>query len=189
MKKLFEVLFIFVFSFTFSGTLFSNSLNKNLEKEITTDFIRLYEINDNTTETVSANQVKTTTNHFVTKAADVSYTELKFDVALPITQKEISILNYKSDTVSRFSSISLDVETIPSFNVFPNPATDKLFVRFNGWSGEKEIKLIDLTGRSVFIMKSVEEINEINISSFPKGIYIINVKNEFHRVVQKIKIQ
>jgi len=189
MKKLFEVLFIFVFSVTFSGALLSNSLNKNLEKGIKTDFIRSYEINDNTTETDVTNQAKSKNSHIAVTPGDISYSEVLFDIAIPENQLEILMVNNNSDSIEHASSISLDEEIIASFNVFPNPAIEKLFVRFKGWKGIKEIKLLDITGRSVLIFKSGEELNEIDISTFPKGIYLIAVKNEFHYEVKKIKIQ
>jgi len=103
--------------------------------------------------------------------------------------KNNSEKGFKNGTTISSSSKTLEEKVVVSLNVFPNPATDKLFVRFNGWDGVKEIKLIDITGRSVFVLKSAEEIIEIDISSFPKGIYIINAINDFQRVTKKIKIQ
>lgn len=111
------------------------------------------------------------------------------DYVISITAAAESTFAKKSASIQDNSLNTIEENKEVSVIVFPNPATDKLIVRFNGWDGEKEIKLIDLTGRSVFLMKSVKEINEIDISSFPKGIYIINAKNEFHGVTKKIKIQ
>ena len=75
-----------------------------------------------------------------------------------------------------------------TLKVFPNPASDKLYIRFHGWDGEKEIKILDITGRSVYLLKSAEENLEIDISTLPKGIYLIHVKNKLQYVVNKIKI-
>ena len=99
------------------------------------------------------------------------------------------ISEFNTDTVANFSSISLDEKIINTFIVFPNPAIDKLFIRFNDWQGTKEIKLLDITGKSVFISKTDREFYEIDISNFPKGIYLIHIRNEFLQVVKKIKIQ
>lgn len=97
----------------------------------------------------------------------------------------------KDTTKNIQNSVSIFIEdkTEASFNVFPNPATEKLFVRFSNWMGVKEIKLLDITGRSVFLVKSIEDNYEIDITTFPKGIYLISVKNELNNVVRKIKIQ
>jgi len=189
MKKLFETLLIGMFSIVFSGSLFSNTFSANSEKGTKIDFIQPSEINENANENSDVNPVKSKNTHFVATAGDNSYSNLIFDIVTAENQFDISPVNTKNDTIARSSSILLDEETIASFNVFPNPATDKLFVRFYGWEGIKEIKLLDITGRSVLIFKSGKELNEIDISTFPKGIYLIATKNEFHYEVKKIKIQ
>jgi len=104
-------------------------------------------------------------------------------------QQNILIENYNNIIISSSSSIYLEEKSEVLFKVYPNPATEKLFVQFVGWEGEKEIKLLDITGRIVLIQKSLEEKNEIDISSFPKGIYLISAKNKSSYVVKKIKIQ
>jgi hypothetical protein len=151
-------------------------------------YIQPIKINENTNKNTIPNPVESKNTLYITSAGENSYSGLVFDIVAPENQIDISLLNSKNENISQSSTILLDEEIIASFNVFPNPASDKLFVRFNGWEGIKEIKMIDITGRSVLIFKSDEELNEIDISSFPKGIYLISVKNEFHYEVKKIKI-
>jgi len=189
MKKLFETLLIGIFSIVFSGSLFSNTFTGNSEQGIKTDFIQPYEINEISNENTLASELNSRNTPFLATTGENSYSILIHDLDIPENQVEISMVNTKIDTVVRSSSALLEEEAIASFNVFPNPVTDKLFLRFVGWEGKKEIKLLDITGRSVLITTSDKELNEIDISTFPKGIYLIAAKNEFHYVVKKIKIQ
>ncbi len=76
-----------------------------------------------------------------------------------------------------------------SFKVFPNPASEKLYIRFHGWDGEKEIKILDITGRTVMQFRSADQMTEIDISKLPKGVYLIHATNKTQHVVNKIKIQ
>ncbi|MBT6005455.1 MAG: PKD domain-containing protein, partial [Prolixibacteraceae bacterium] len=76
-----------------------------------------------------------------------------------------------------------------SFYAYPNPAYDKLFLQFNGWLGNKVIRLIDLTGKTVLLQKMSGTNVEIVVSSIPKGIYFIDANNGIHREIKKISIQ
>ncbi len=62
--------------------------------------------------------------------------------------------------------------------LYPNPATDKLFVVLKQNIPEvKDIEILDMTGRVVYITKK-QELNEtysIDISDLPKGLYIIRI--------------
>jgi hypothetical protein len=180
MKKLFEALFIFVFSFAFSGSLFSNSINKHPENGIS--------VSD--TVNIIANLSDTDKRIRISLKTGAGSSAFDDNSARDEDYHNVTINpgNIKSAVSYTPASIALE-EKSESYKVFPNPATEKLFIQFNGWEGIKEIKLRDITGRSVFQLKSINEINEIDISSFPKGIYLIDVKNEKYHVVKKIKIQ
>lgn len=174
MKKRFEILLFFIFSFTFSGSLYANTINKILINNSSSDSRINVEINDNLN---SENWQNTSINYSVAeKMANGFSTD--------------SVAKNDLFTVSSYSS-SISIENVNEvfLKVFPNPATEKLFIQFNGWGGVKEITLLDITGRSVFMRKSVDDNYEVDISSLPKGIYLISAKNESNHVVKKIKIQ
>ena len=173
MKRRIEILLFFIFSFAFSGSLFSNSINKNLKNNFIYDSRFNNEINDNEK---SENWQNTSINYEIEKSVNVSSTD--------------SVSKNDLFTVTSFSS-SISIENLNEvfLKVFPNPASEKLFIQFNGWEGVKEITLLDITGRSVFMRKSVDDNYEVDISSLPKGIYLISAKNETNHVVKKIKIQ
>jgi len=64
-----------------------------------------------------------------------------------------------------------------SLLVYPNPGSDRLFIELDGWEGEKVIRLIDMTGRTVQRKTLSESRLVIDISSLPKGIYLIDANN------------
>jgi sugar lactone lactonase YvrE len=68
-----------------------------------------------------------------------------------------------------------------SFEVFPNPATDKITIRTNGLG---TLEILNTVGQTV-ITQSANEHNEINVSKLAKGVYTI----KFNAVSQKLVIK
>ena len=77
-------------------------------------------------------------------------------------------------------------------NIFPNPATDKISVKFKKiFFGEPvQISVYNLLGRKVYetIFKADYEndVCKINCKDFTKGVYFIEVRNENKAMVMKI---
>ena len=61
----------------------------------------------------------------------------------------------------------------PRISIFPNPATD--FTRIQSPLIIKEIQIFDVTGRLVTSYRSEMEKIDINVSSFPFGMYIVKL--------------
>jgi len=64
--------------------------------------------------------------------------------------------------------------------IYPNPTFDYV----NVWSIEpiEDITIIDTYGRSLLKTKD----NKINISKFPKGLYIINIKTKENNIIKEV---
>jgi hypothetical protein len=87
-------------------------------------------------------------------------------------------------------SYKIDVSSITSIqelqgvvSVFPNPATQKVFVR--GAKAGISIKIFDAKGLLINSEISTGFVHEINMSTHPKGIYIVRVSDA---VIKLIKI-
>ena len=84
------------------------------------------------------------------------------------------------------------IVSISKVDVFPNPATDKLVVQFEGAANEKySIRMIDITGREVVYLnrESVSGLNNevIDLTGFVKGIYILDVnRTEGHENIKVV---
>ncbi|HKR03836.1 MAG TPA: choice-of-anchor tandem repeat GloVer-containing protein [Bacteroidia bacterium] len=73
-------------------------------------------------------------------------------------------------------------ENVSHVEVFPNPAHDKMTVKFEGSSDETfTVKVTDMTGRVMLSREhnAQEGLNkfEINVRGFAKGLYIVSVQN------------
>ena len=77
-------------------------------------------------------------------------------------------------------------------SIFPNPTEGKVFVKIeNDKISNTHLKLIGLDGR-LLQMKNVDVGNGIidfDISSFPKGIYLLQIQTEETQVTEKIVLQ
>jgi hypothetical protein len=65
----------------------------------------------------------------------------------------------------------------PVFSVFPNPASDKVFIRFQKQPVSATINIYDLSGRLVMSEEVVSngETSELNISHLTPGLYIVQL--------------
>lgn len=73
-----------------------------------------------------------------------------------------------------------DVNPFQEFSIYPNPASDKLFIDLNQISlNEVEIRFSNLIGQTI----SMERLNNVNskieldIQDFPRGIYVVAISN------------
>ena len=66
-----------------------------------------------------------------------------------------------------------DVATSVDFNIYPNPATERLNISCN--EAVREINIIDVTGRTVMTLGAT---NSVNVSSLATGVYMVRVATE-----------
>ena len=83
-------------------------------------------------------------------------------------------------------------ENNTSFNIFPNPVNDNLSILFNTSENGKDwmIKLRTVIGQTVLVNKmmahSGENKAELNLSSLPQGIYILELESNGGKLIKKI---
>ncbi|MDR1725196.1 MAG: T9SS type A sorting domain-containing protein [Bacteroidales bacterium] len=77
---------------------------------------------------------------------------------------------------------AIDDVTTTTFNVYPNPANDKLFIEGEGY---EQIKIYDLLGKVVL---TAERVTEIDISNFVNGVYNVRLLSNEGNVVGSKKI-
>ena len=76
------------------------------------------------------------------------------------------------------------------FNLFPNPAHDKITIVVEEENLQNLVAtLYDIQGK-VIMQKKIKESNTvINVSAFPKGVFILEVKNKNVTENRKIFLQ
>ena len=105
-------------------------------------------------------------------------------------QESISLDAYQGDMMIRFRAVcgggnnlylddiavlyTVGTENIPgemSFSVYPNPTSDVITV--SGIPPQSEILITDITGKTLYRLKSRDAETIIDLSSFPQGIYFL----------------
>ncbi|TXD88382.1 T9SS type A sorting domain-containing protein [Subsaximicrobium wynnwilliamsii] len=79
-----------------------------------------------------------------------------------------------------------------SFSVFPNPNNGEFTVKFNGTSGNVDLQVFDIRGRSVFnnSYDSAGEFNQtINLGNVQSGMYLLNVNTDAGKVTKKLIVE
>jgi hypothetical protein len=80
-----------------------------------------------------------------------------------------------------------DIEPV-SFSVGPNPSTGMVTVKLNS-NRTAEIRVYDLTGRTVFTTNIKSQETNLDLGSLPKGIYLLQVNSEGTTAVEKVALR
>lgn len=78
--------------------------------------------------------------------------------------------------VTIFAGLDNNSDIDSHFTFYPNPASEKLFVKSDRNLQIDKLTITDAIGQLVFSVSNLEAINELNISSLPKGIYFLRAE-------------
>jgi len=102
-------------------------------------------------------------------------------------------------TVQTFTTLAHrdadETDNSTSFNVYPNPANDRVTVRFNSDNENAafNIRLMDMTGRDIinYVFKAVigENQYQMNLSTVAKGVYMVILQSNDGTLQKKIIVQ
>jgi hypothetical protein len=71
--------------------------------------------------------------------------------------------------------------------IYPNPFTDKITITSQSFENKNlQLEIINSIGQTVYSQNSLENQNEIDLSSLPKGIYFCKVQNKEHSKTFKL---
>jgi hypothetical protein len=94
------------------------------------------------------------------------------------------LLNQRSTLVS-----SLQQSYIESlWTIFPNPAKDRLDIRFNEISAGTVIQLSNMTGTIIKKIDVSGTVTSVDVSDLPSGLYCISCQNLGKKLIQKVII-
>ena len=98
------------------------------------------------------------------------------------------LLTTKRDTISvgfeeQAKKLKYDIP------VYPNPAHNELTINLNGLTGNFELKIIDLAGKTILTKRicSGSEVH-LNISSIPTGFYLIKLQDKRTEIIYNKKV-
>ena len=153
-----------------------NDLNVNLKSG--TDFhIVVYTADPSATWSVAS----------VTSASDADkHASLSSDGGNTWTSSS-SVLRFRSVAYGKYAPLAVDDDLQGAFGiqVYPNPASEVLNIKLNN-AQKATFKIFDLAGKLVKESSSSDQLAEINISSLPKGVYILNINTGKESVNKKI---
>lgn len=123
-------------------------------------------------------------NPLATPTGSMTFTVIVTD-ANGCTDSDIVIID-----VSGGSGLS-DVESGIRFNIYPNPTSGSFTIDINNITGDKEMKIsiLSLSGRRVYeeIFKVNDRLEEeINISGWSRGYYIIKIDGESTHITKQL---
>jgi blue copper oxidase len=74
------------------------------------------------------------------------------------------------------TAVEKNIESVPDFSLFPNPAKDRLYINFsNPEAVVYYIKVINSAGRVVLMLPQPELRNGIDVSTLSKGMYVLEL--------------
>jgi hypothetical protein len=98
-----------------------------------------------------------------------------------------------ADTISIFISVITGIEEINAtsvISVYPNPSKGKFMVVFDaGKNTDAQIKIHDMMGKLVQEIKNPNGKNEIDLSDFPDGVYILTISTGKEQVKKEIVLK
>lgn len=80
-----------------------------------------------------------------------------------------------------------------AIRVYPNPASEKLYIESEGVNGEAVIQIVNMNGQQVIFKKLIDDDwnkpLEIDVSHLTRGVYILNVSSKNWQKAVRINIQ
>ncbi|MGV3613630.1 MAG: choice-of-anchor J domain-containing protein [Fluviicola sp.] len=110
-------------------------------------------------------------------------------VALLIDQVTGEVVNAKEISLA---TLGLAEASTINMEVFPNPTTDVVNVKFDGQGGDYTVSIIDLSGRTVasqVVTGAGSTAVEIPVTGLVAGNYLISVANETGSYTQKLMVK
>ncbi|SFD88202.1 Por secretion system C-terminal sorting domain-containing protein [Chitinophaga sp. CF118] len=113
----------------------------------------------------------------VTRATVYGYSIWEFEVyaAQPSSAKQNAIALSPVKT-------SLN-ESLVSIIVSPNPVKDVLTVKYKGTTSQSVLRIYSMTGQQTYFSKVSGSMTQIDVSKWPKGIYIISLGDARKKIV------
>ena len=97
----------------------------------------------------------------------------------------IPIDTVPNDTIIKDTShvAVFNIKAKNKINIYPNPATEKIAIEYNGLDKEFSIELFDFSGKLVETKTMNLAISEIDISKFTKGFYTLKINQLYYKLL------
>ncbi|MFB9052818.1 T9SS type A sorting domain-containing protein [Formosa undariae] len=91
-------------------------------------------------------------------------------------------------------TLDIEEETLDfEFSIYPNPATDVLNVKISGLEADTPIRIFDMSGKLLYnqVIQSNASImyNTLDVSRYPKGVYVLTIERRGIRLTKKLVLR
>ncbi len=100
-----------------------------------------------------------------------------FSYTVPGTAPCVTTASNVVVTVTTITALENDAYLNENIEIYPNPATDNLFVNLSKVNGSKSMKMMDMFGKVVFESSNQSSVN-VDMSNLNKGMYIVQIQSE-----------
>jgi len=98
----------------------------------------------------------------------------------------IGITRFNIDIDASFTSSTTDVTEANGIDIFPNPATSLVTVKFDQFNTAVALQVMDINGRSVINTTLESKSNSIDISELSTGVYLFQIEKDNKRYQQRV---
>ena len=88
----------------------------------------------------------------------------------------------KSNAVAYSPTRYIFISSRNDFTVYPNPATDKLYIRTH-YSSPVKLELVDMAGKLLFQKTILSPMTEITLPVLPKAVYALRIGDQVKKLV------
>jgi hypothetical protein len=107
----------------------------------------------------------------LTRATEYGYSIWEFEVyTAPLSAAKLSL------------SPALNENPV-SVTISPNPAKDVLTVKYKGTTSQSVLRIYNMTGQQTYFSKVSGNMTQIDVSKWPKGIYIVSLNSIRKKIV------
>jgi hypothetical protein len=90
--------------------------------------------------------------------------------------------------VNLVNTAGIEEQTINGLNVYPNPATDRIYVSLPASQGG-EVTVYNVTGAIVSAAANFETATQIDVTNWESGVYFVHIQSEGATAIRKVVVQ
>lgn len=179
----------------YSSTGFSDTLEVLISTDCGTTWTQLYKKYDAplTTAPLTTNPFYPTSTQWRTETVDLSnyYTSSNAQIKFRF------ISDWENNLFIDDINISGTVENPNGINeisendilVYPNPATENLFMKMNGAFSGKQLTLLDIVGREVKSQMITDNETKMDVHDLARGVYLLKISSSEINFTRKIVVE
>lgn len=110
-------------------------------------------------------------------------------IATPSVNTNYTVTGFSSQTCSNsavatvlvdacLGKTEMHLEGGVKVHLYPNPANREVHVAINSFSGELGLRIYDTMGQQMFAQTTTNKEITLNVSNYPKGLYVLKIEND-----------